>query len=605
MIRARIIGMWALVFAVVVSGCTADAATEKVSLTKGGVGGDAAASSKAGPSEAVRHAQTFTSLHVGAPSSKSVASIALNSTETGSLAPSDPRMEDGSHYDLWEIRIPSSQVIDIHLTSDDFDTYLLFSEGAPGGDGAVLASDDDGGGGTNSRIQKAVDPGTYTIIVNSYDAGDTGSYTLSVSGQQGGAERASPVQGRVNAGETASGRITSSDPTLDDGSHYHSWQHSGNAGDALTVTLRSSDFDAFLLLMFGSNMSTAEFMAEDDDGAGGTDARITFTLPETGVYSIIVNTYDPGEVGSYQLAVESEAVDWARRFPGGGDPNGKYAVVVGLDDYPGTANDLRGPVDDAELVRDVLIDRFGFPRENVVFLQDAEATRAAVANAIVHHLGQAGPQGTAALFFSGHGTQLGENIGLTGPYDAESGNQMDEAFVVYDGIILDDEMGYLLQQLRTDNTLVVIDACFSGTMTRGADAMAKFIPGDQAGDVRVTKSFITTEIGSGLGFGGGIRALEAALASPDRHILMAASTEDQVSWAIGRWPDRQGPASLYTYYWAKVMSVVPANTTFQQAHVMISDSVNAYVGRSQGLSVQTAQLLGPNRNSTIGSILGR
>ena len=374
----------------------------------------------------------------------------------------------------------------------------------------------------------------------------------------------------------------------------------------MTITQRSGDFDSYLMLVRGTSVTSETIVASDDDGAGGLDSRITATLPETGLYSAVVNSYGGGATGSYTVELQASVADWDEQYPGGGDPNGKYAVVVGIDDYPGSRNDLRGPVDDAMLVRDALVNRFGFSTDNIVFLQDGEATRLGIANAILRHLGQAGPNGTAVFFYSGHGTQMNDNLGITGRYDPESGNGVDEALAVYDGVILDEEVNFLLQQIEADNTLVLVDACYSGTVNRAADAMAKFIPEAQVEELRKPTTFITADLTSDFGFGTGASDLQEALANPDRHVFMAASSEDQLSWAIGSWPDRSGPASLWTYYWAQVVNEVPTSTTFAEIQRMVSQRVNRHVDESQSLDTQTPQMLAPGSkmNMSIGEFLG-
>jgi len=97
-----------------------------------------------------------------------------------------------------------------------------------------------------------------------------------------------------------------------------------------------------------------------------------------------------------------------------------------------------------------------------------------------------------------------------------------------------------------------------------------------------------------------------ALSNPDRFVFMAASSEDQVSWAIGSWPDRSGPASLWTYYWAQVVNEVPTSTTFAEIQRIVTERVNNHVDRSQGLDTQTPQLIAPRAkaNTSIGAYLG-
>jgi hypothetical protein len=559
------------------------------------------ASSKAGPSDAVKGGSLFTLGNADA-TAKDVSSIAVGETRAGSLSSSDPQLGDGSHVDLWALSVGSATEVEIRLSSSDFDTYLMLNAGTPDDVGPQLASDDDGGDGTNSQLTGTLEAGNYVIGANSYGAGETGSYELAVLGT--GAGESGPVQGRLRSGATASGQLTSAAPTLDDDSHYHLWHFDGQAGQQVTITLTSDDFDTYMMLVRGMDLDPNNVLAEDDDGAGSLNSRITATLPETGTYSVVANSYGAGATGAYEIRFQGTMADWNEQYPGGGDPDGKYAVVIGIDDYPGTRADLRGPVDDASMVRDILIGKFGFPEENIVFLQDDGATRLGIANAILRHLGQAGPNGTAVFFYSGHGTQLDENIGITGRLDPESDNGKDEALAVYDGIILDEEVNFLLQQVEAENTLVLVDACYSGTVNRAADALAKFIPEDQAAELRKPTSFITADLTSDFGFGSGTE-FQDALANPDRHVFMAASSEDQLSWAIGSWPDRSGPASLWTYYWAQIVDEAPTSTTFAEIQRMVSERVNRHVANSQSLDTQTPQLLAPRSkaNMSIGAFL--
>ncbi|MEX0691323.1 MAG: caspase family protein, partial [Gemmatimonadales bacterium] len=553
----------------------------------------AATKEAAGPSA---RTAGFFSRSAESPAQKSIAHIALGETANGTLAASDEVLDDGEYVDFWTLSVPTGQTVDIQMRSTTFDTYLGLVAGTMGEPGEIMGTNDDADGSTNSRLQGHLAAGNYVIFATSYRAATTGAYALSVTGS--GA--AAGAGGQIQAGQTVSSQLSGSDPVLGDDSHYQLWSFRGNAGDQVIIRMESGRFDTFLHLLQGAGLA-GETIATDDDGAGGTNSQIAIALPEAGTYTIVANSYAAGATGAYTLNLQQVNNDWAARFPGGGDPNGKYAVVVGIDDYPGTPNDLRGPIDDATLVRDVLIERFGFPAENVVFLRDGEGNRAAIANAIVRHLGQAGPDGTAVFFYSGHGMRLRENIGVTGRLDPETGNNVDEALAVWDGMILDEEMALLLQYIQARNQLVVIDACFSGTATRGGDAMPKFIAASEVDNIRKPTNFITNELGAGLGFGGGVRALEQALTRPDRHLLMAASSEDQLSWAIGRWPDRSGPASLYTYYWAKMARAVPLTTTFNQLHRVVSDSVNAFVSRNANIETQTAQIMGPNSNTSLGA----
>jgi|GEM_PF-4838032 len=42
-------------------------------------------------------------------------------------------------------------------------------------------------------------------------------------------------------------------------------------------------------------------IAQDDDGAGGTNSLFIMTLPTTGTYTMVAKTYEAGETGQYRV----------------------------------------------------------------------------------------------------------------------------------------------------------------------------------------------------------------------------------------------------------------------------------------------------------------
>ena len=53
----------------------------------------------------------------------------------------------------------------------------------------------------------------------------------------------------------------------------------------------------------------------------------------------------------------------------------KKALCVGINDYPYEGNDLNGCVNDAKAWADLLVEHYGFPRDNIQRLFDADATK--------------------------------------------------------------------------------------------------------------------------------------------------------------------------------------------------------------------------------------
>lgn len=166
----------------------------------------------------------------------------------------------------------------------------------------------------------------------------------------------------------------------------------------------------------------------------------------------------------------------------------RRALLVGIGDYAAAAGgweDLLGPPRDVELMREVLVGRFGFAAEEVVVLRDAEARHAAIVDAFWEHLiADAGPGTEAIFYFSGHGSRAPDASG-------REPSGYDSTLVCHDSArgaadaapdLTDDELHSLLAALaaRGANATLITDCCHSGGLTRG-DAVARSLPPAAAG----------------------------------------------------------------------------------------------------------------------------
>lgn len=86
----------------------------------------------------------------------------------------------------------------------------------------------------------------------------------------------------------------------DDGSFYDSYPLEGKAGESFNIYLESDEFDAFVALIDAKGNIVDQ---NDDISQEDSNSRIRVTLPEDGVYNVIVNTYDEGGTGKYVLTV--------------------------------------------------------------------------------------------------------------------------------------------------------------------------------------------------------------------------------------------------------------------------------------------------------------
>jgi hypothetical protein len=97
------------------------------------------------------------------------------------------------------------------------------------------------------------------------------------------------------------GKLEQGDRVIaDDGSLYDYYPMRGKAGESLTIHLASDEFDAFVALVDSNGKTVGE---NDDISQDDSNSELKVTLPEDGVYNVIVNTYDEKGTGSYVLKV--------------------------------------------------------------------------------------------------------------------------------------------------------------------------------------------------------------------------------------------------------------------------------------------------------------
>ena len=141
------------------------------------------------------------------------------------------------------------------------------------------------------------DNGTYVILANSYAPGEVGDYSLELAAARGSTGTSTA------AGELllqTEGALGENSRRLQDNSLYEEHTFYGTAGQTVTISLESPDFDTYLILL-GPN---DQLLGENDDAASGTlNSTLTVTLPITGNYRVIANAYDSAGQGRYLLTV--------------------------------------------------------------------------------------------------------------------------------------------------------------------------------------------------------------------------------------------------------------------------------------------------------------
>lgn len=139
------------------------------------------------------------------------------------------------------------------------------------------------------------------------------------------------------------------------------------------------------------------------------------------------------------------------RAPGSVVPaGGVWAVIIGIDDYPGTRSDLRSAVADAGDV-DAALARYGVPTERRLVLTNGQASAATIRSALDWLVAHAAVDATAVVFFAGHVRKLDDGA---------------EAIVGADGdLVRDDEVASRLAGLHAHRAWIGIAACYGGGFT--------------------------------------------------------------------------------------------------------------------------------------------
>lgn len=211
------------------------------------------------------------------------------------------------------------------------------------------------------------------------------------------------------------------------------------------------------------------------------------------------------------------------------------ALLIGVNDYI-EVPDLRGAINDVEMMREIIVTRFGFAPADIEVVTDANATRAGILAAFDRLAARTQPGDLVYIHYSGHGSQVTD---LNGDED----DKMDETLVPHDGRtpgvpdITDDELGDKLDALRAETVVIVLDSCHAGTATRAVGGQG----GPRAGGVRsrYVPPDSRDELYASLrrqGAGVGTRAVVPLVAAG--HVLFtgAANNEEALDGPVDRKP---------------------------------------------------------------------
>ncbi len=154
----------------------------------------------------------------------------------------------------------------------------------------------------------------------------------------------------------------------------------------------------------------------------------------------------------------------------------RYAVVIGISDYPGSSSDLNYTDDDALATRNVLVSQYGFDDANIYLLTDGETAAENLSivdgnpsydniqNAVIDlkYNRELTSNDEVVFFFSGHGAKGRANDGDAEKIDESIVSYYDETNFAY---IWDGNLKNWFSDFPTQRIVFIFDSCVSGGMT--------------------------------------------------------------------------------------------------------------------------------------------
>ena len=244
----------------------------------------------------------------------------------------------------------------------------------------------------------------------------------------------------------------------------------------------------------------------------------------------------------------------------------KRALLVGVSGYERSGGGW-GRIatrDEVLLLKETLKLRFGFPDENILVLTTPEeTTRQSILSKFRSHLIEQTGKGDIAYFhFSGHGQPIPDD-------GRDEPDGYDESLVPSDYVskidssrnIRDDELGRLIAELKgrsPASLLISLDACYTGTATRGET--------DGRGDDWRGKPVATSRIKGEETSASGLEAVR------DYVVLTAAAPRQsakQIRLRDGR------PMGLFTWSLIEALEKAGPRTSYRDLHEAVTNRVTS------------------------------
>jgi tetratricopeptide (TPR) repeat protein len=140
-----------------------------------------------------------------------------------------------------------------------------------------------------------------------------------------------------------------------------------------------------------------------------------------------------------------------------GDGGDYHALLIGVENYDDySINDLEKPIDDCEKLRNTLVSKYTFEKGDVHLLKNP--VKEQILEKLIYFQERLSKKDHLLIFYSGHGMVKNE-IGYWLPADSKKDNRLKW--------FSNSELRDYVNSIKTQHTLVIADACFSGSVFTG------------------------------------------------------------------------------------------------------------------------------------------
>lgn len=288
------------------------------------------------------------------------------------------------------------------------------------------------------------------------------------------------------------------------------------------------------------------------------------------------------------------------------------ALLIGINSYPGRP--LKGPINDVNRFREVLIGHYDFAPDKIKVLLEKEATTGAIVAAFEDHLIQGTkPDDSVVFFFSGHGSHVPDLDG-----DEEDGR--DEVLVTADTDprnpatwLLDEKLGKLVDLLPTKNALIVHDCCHSGTGLRGGESVQGLKPEEKEFWLAFWKENESRfyELDAALPDESPKEPVKSAAALAPRvatgevkAVFLSAALAAQEAWETVDTEKRVRHGVLTAALCRELSVRGGSERSFEEVAKAVKESVIGWSANTPGVRRQTPQIEGTQKSLRVKEILG-